>query len=88
MTQSFDTADFDTDEDATVLFTIDPHNMTAAQFTALGVSRVAYVKPVMNNGSRAFAIHAADGTAMALAGDEQVALAAIVQHEMLPARVH
>ena len=35
-----------------------------------------------------FAIHAADGTPMAIAGDLDVAVAAIVQHEMVPAQVH
>jgi hypothetical protein len=66
----------------------DIRHLSADQFTALGLSQLAYVKPVMHNGARAFAIHGADGTPMAVAGDEDVALAAIVQHEMVPARVH
>jgi hypothetical protein len=36
----------------------------------------------------AFAIHAADGTPMAIAADREVAVAAIRQHEMVPALVH
>ena len=66
----------------------DVRHLSPEQFLALGVSQLADVKPVMMNGARAFAIHGADGTPMAVAGDEDVALAAIVQHEMVPSRVH
>jgi hypothetical protein len=63
-------------------------HLSTEQFSNLGVSQMAYVKQVMMNGARAFAIHGADGTPMAVADDEAVARAAIVQHEMVPARVH
>jgi hypothetical protein len=66
----------------------DVRHMTADQLGALGVSHIAYVKPVMVNGEIGFAIHAADGTPMALAGDRATAMAAIVQHEMMPLSVH
>ena len=33
-------------------------NLTPADFVALGVEDVAYVKPVVVNGARAYAIHA------------------------------
>jgi hypothetical protein len=62
--------------------------LSTKQFSNLGVSELAYVKPVVLNGARAFAIHGADGTPMAVAGDEAVALAAIEQHEMVATRVH
>ena len=42
----------------------------------------------MVNGVQGFAIHAADGTQMAVAGDRDVAVAAVVEHEMLPLSVH
>ena len=54
----------------------------------LGVSHIAYVKQVRTSGGTAFAIHAADGTPMALAADQNVAIAAILQHEMAPLLVH
>ena len=54
----------------------------------LGVSQIAYIKPVVVDGSQGFAIHAADGTPMAVAGDREVAIAAILQHEMQPVSVH
>jgi hypothetical protein len=52
------------------------------------VAQIAYVKPVVVNGAAGFAIHAADGTAMAIAGDRDVAVAAIHQHEMHALSVH
>jgi hypothetical protein len=52
------------------------------------VSQIAYVKPVLYNGARAFAIHAADGTPMAVATDRDAAMAAIMQQEMVAAQVH
>ena len=68
--------------------TFDVRHLTEQQLAALGVSHIAYVKPVMVNGMQGFAIHAADGTPMAVAGNREVALAAVVQHEMLPLSVH
>ena len=67
---------------------LDIRHLSAEQLAALGVAQIAYVKPVMMNGQRAFAIHAADGTPMAVAGDHDVAVAAIREHEMLPSSVH
>jgi hypothetical protein len=67
---------------------IDIRHLTVEQLAGLGVSQIAYVKPVMMNGTRAFAIHAADGTPMAVADDEEVAFAAIRQHEMLATLVN
>jgi len=67
---------------------VDIRHLSAEQLAGLGVSQIAYVKPVMMNGVRAFAIHAADGTPMAVAGDCDMAVAAIRQHEMLPSLVH
>ena len=67
---------------------VDVRKLSQEQFAQLGMARLAYVKPVMVDGSAGFAIHAADGTPMALAADRDVAIAAIVQHEMLPALVH
>lgn len=66
----------------------DIRHMTIDQLGSLGVSQIAYVKAVVINGTSGFAIHAADGTPMALAGDRDTAMAAIVQHEMMPLSVH
>ena len=66
---------------------IDIRHMTVEQLAGLGVSQIAYIKPVLMNGTQAFAIHAADGTPMAMADTRDVAVAAIRQHEMLAAMV-
>jgi hypothetical protein len=63
-------------------------HLTETQLMQLGVSELAYVKPVLVEGSRAYAIHAADGSPMAVTEDREVAIAAIRQHEMVPALVH
>jgi len=67
---------------------VDIRSLSEEQFAQLGLAKLAYVKPVIVNGTAGFAIHAADGTPMALAEDRNVAIAAIVQHEMMPALVH
>jgi hypothetical protein len=67
---------------------VDVRKLSPEQFAQLGMTHVAYVKPVIVNGASGFAIHAADGTPMALADNRDVAIAAIVQHEMMPALVH
>jgi hypothetical protein len=66
----------------------DIRQLSANQLAKLGVSQIAYVKPVIMEGAAAFAIHAADGTPMAVAGNRDVADAAIRQHEMVPLSVH
>jgi hypothetical protein len=66
----------------------DVRHLSEQQLAALGVSHIAYVKPVVVNGALGFAIHAADGTPMAVTGDRDVAVAAVMQHEMLAVSVH
>jgi hypothetical protein len=66
----------------------DIRHLTEEQLAKLGLSQIAYVRQVVVDGTPGFAIHAADGTPMALAGDRDVAVAAILQHEMVPALVH
>ncbi len=67
---------------------LDVRNLSPDDLGRLGMQQVAYVKPVMLNGAHAFAIHAADGTPMAVAQDFGVAVAAILEHQMVPAQVH
>ncbi|GAC1343273.1 MAG: hypothetical protein NVSMB18_18750 [Acetobacteraceae bacterium] len=66
----------------------DIRTLSQAQLMQLGMADLAYVKPVWVNGVTAFAIYAADGSPMAMAADCDMAIAAIVQHEMSPALVH
>jgi len=76
------------DEQGATPAVIDIHDISPQQLAMLGVQQIAYVKPVVVNGTAAYAIHAADGTPMAIAGERDAALAAIMQHEMVPALVH
>ncbi|MXV44115.1 DUF1150 family protein [Saccharibacter sp. 17.LH.SD] len=59
--------------------------MSGQELLMLGVSQVAYCRTVMQDGTEMVAIHAADGTPMAIAEDEASALNAILEHEMVPA---
>lgn len=68
--------------------TFDVRHLSLEQLAALGVSHIAYVKEIMVQGIPGFAIHAADGTPLAVAQDRDVAIAAIVQHEMHALSVH
>ena len=67
---------------------LDIRHLSAEQLQALGVAQLAYIKPVRMEGRDVFAIHAADGPPMAVAAELEVAVAAIRQHEMVPALVH
>jgi hypothetical protein len=87
MTNDTSTSMDDGTEQAAAI-TFDVRHMTAEQLAELGVARIAYVKPVEVNGAPGFAIHAANGAPMALTVDRDVALALIVQHEMVPTLVH
>ena len=40
----------------------DPHQISQADFAALGTNQVAYIKPVLVKGRVAYSVHAADGT--------------------------
>ena len=75
-------------QETPVMASFDIRHLSTEQLAQLGVSQIAYVKPVTVNGQHGFAIHAADGTPMGLIGDREVAMAAILQHEMHPLSVH
>jgi hypothetical protein len=75
-------------ESAAMAVVFDIRHISTEQLAQLGMQQIAYVKPVVVDGAACFAIHAADGTPMAIAGGLDVAVAAIMQHEMMPAQVH
>ena len=54
----------------------------------LGIEDVAYVKRVVLDGTAAFAVHAADGSQIAVLADRELACAMVRQHEMEPVSVH
>jgi hypothetical protein len=54
----------------------------------LGIDNLAYVKRVVVDGDEAFAIHAADGTQIAVLANRDVAMAVVRQHDLEPSSVH
>jgi hypothetical protein len=63
-------------------------HMSPQELATLGMQAVAYVKRVSVNDTVAFAIHAADGTQLALLPDRDTAFATIVQNDIEPVSVH
>jgi len=63
-------------------------SMTANDLAMFGMQDIAYVKPVVVDGNAGYAIHAADGTQMALIGDRDIAYAVVRQNELQPVSVH
>jgi hypothetical protein len=63
-------------------------SMTANDLAMFGMQDIAYVKPVVVDGNAGFAIHAADGTQMALITDRDIAFAVVRQNELEPVSVH
>ena len=63
--------------------------MNSGDFAAYGLSDIAYVRAFKTeDGEMAYAIHAADGRAVAIMADREVAFAAIRQNELEPVSVH
>ncbi len=80
------------DHDGTTNFVpgtvLDIHHISPAQLALLGLEEIAFMKPVMTEAGPAFAIHAADGTPIAIVADQRLAAAAIIQNDMMPTLVH
>ncbi len=72
--------------------TFDPRNgprqMSSQAFLTLGAMQIAYIKPVEVEGQAAYAVHAADGTTLAVVADRDVAFTAARQHDLDPVSVH
>lgn len=62
--------------------------LAAVDLAALGMNQVAYVKPVIIDGSAGYSIHAADGTPMAVVPDRMLAFSAIRRHDLEPIDAH
>jgi hypothetical protein len=58
------------------------------EFASLGMQAVAYIKRVTVSDTVAFAIHAADGTQLALLPDRDTAFATVRQNDIEPVSVH
>jgi hypothetical protein len=63
--------------------------ITPKEFAVFGMQDIAYIKRVAgSDGVVGFAVHAADGTQVALLPDREVAFATVRQHELEPMSVH
>jgi hypothetical protein len=62
--------------------------MTAGELALLGVQDLAYIKRVVIDGASGYAVHAADGTQIAVIPDRDVAFATVRQHDLEPMSVH
>ncbi|MGF1624090.1 MAG: DUF1150 family protein [Alphaproteobacteria bacterium] len=63
--------------------------LSQADFLRLGTDDVAYIKPIVSkDGTRAYAIHAADGSALAVAASYLLAEATIKQNNLEPLAAH
>ena len=62
--------------------------LSAYELALLGMEDVAYIKHVVVDGASGYAVHAADGTRIALIADRDVAFATVRQHDLEPVSVH
>jgi hypothetical protein len=62
--------------------------ISAHELAMLGVQDLAYIKQVIVDGVIGYAVHAADGTHIAVLADRDVAFATVRQHDMEPVSVH
>jgi hypothetical protein len=63
-------------------------HLSAQELAFLGIQDIAYIKRVDVDGTAAYAIHAADGTQIAVLADRSVAFATVRQHDLEPLSVH
>jgi hypothetical protein len=62
--------------------------ISLADWARFGEGEIAYLRPVVVNGVNAIAIHGADGQPIGAAPNAELAVAAILQHEMAPLLLH
>jgi hypothetical protein len=63
-------------------------HISSRELALLGMQDLAYIKTVVVNGVVAFAVHAADGTQVAVLPDREIALVTVRQHDLEPLSVH
>jgi hypothetical protein len=61
---------------------------TTTDLAQMGVNQIAYIKPVEVDGTTAWSIHGADGTALTVVRDHDQAFAVVRQNDMEPVSVH
>jgi hypothetical protein len=66
----------------------DPRRMTRGELLQLGLPRLVYLRCGTVDGHPAYALHAADGTAMAVVEDLEVAIELASENDMMFVSVH
>jgi hypothetical protein len=62
--------------------------MSARELALFGMQDIAYIKRVEIDGSTGYAVHAADGTQIAVLADRDIAFATVRQHDLEPLSLH
>jgi hypothetical protein len=63
-------------------------HMSPRELALFGMQDMAYIKRVIVNDVAGYAVHAADGTQIAVLPDRNVAFATVRQHDLEPLSVH
>jgi hypothetical protein len=63
-------------------------HLSARELALFGMQDIAYIKAVTVDGTAGYAIHAADGTEIAVLLDRDIAFATLRQHDLEPLSVH
>jgi hypothetical protein len=63
-------------------------HMSSQELALFGMQDLAYIRPVVINDVAGFAVHAADGTQIAVLPDREIAFATVRQHDLEPLSVH
>jgi hypothetical protein len=63
-------------------------HMSTRELALFGMQDMAYIKRVIVNDVAGYAVHAADGTEIAVLPDRNVAFATVRQHDLEPLSVH
>jgi hypothetical protein len=63
-------------------------HLSAHELALLGMQDLAYIKRVVIDRASGYAVHAADGTQIAVIAEREVAFATVRQHDLEPVSVH
>jgi hypothetical protein len=62
--------------------------MSVEQLASLGIENTVYIKPVVENGVTAFAVHNAAGATVGVLPTETAAQATVLAHDLKQATLH
>ncbi len=63
-------------------------SISPEDLSQLGLDRIAFIKPVIDDDERRYVVHTADGTAVRVFASYELAEQAISQHDLEPLSVH